>query len=136
MDSVSPEERSRMMRAIRSKDMKPELAVRRLVYRMGYRYRLHRHSLPGRPDIVFPGRRKVIFVHGCFWHQHQNGRCKLAHIPRSNLDYWNAKLERNKKRDVANCEALRLAGWDTFIVWECEIAKDGLRQRLEQFLKR
>jgi DNA mismatch endonuclease (patch repair protein) len=134
MDRVTPEQRSLMMRAIRSKDMSPELAVRRLVHRMGYRYRLHDHSLPGRADIVFPGRRKIIFVHGCFWHQHQNGRCRLVHKPLSNLVYWQPKLERNKTRDAAHCEALKAAGWDVLIVWECEVEEDTLADRLAGFL--
>jgi DNA mismatch endonuclease (patch repair protein) len=111
------------MRAIRSKDMKPEMAVRRLIHRMGYRYRLHRHNLPGRPDLVFPGPRKVIFVHGCFWHQHP--RCKLAHAPQSNLEYWRPKLARTRKRDRENRAALKAAGWDVLVVWECEIRRRG-----------
>jgi DNA mismatch endonuclease, patch repair protein len=135
MDRVSPQIRSRIMRAIRSKDMKPELTVRRLVYRMGYRYRLHNHALPGRPDMVFSGRRKVIFVHGCFWHQHGVG-CKLAHVPRSNLTYWQPKLERNKVRDAANCEALRSEAWKVLVVWECEVKNArALAKTIKRFLK-
>src|SRR5215475_4488942 len=105
-------DRSANMRAIRSKDMKPELAVRSLVHRMGYRYRLHRHDLPGRPDMVFPGRKKVIFVHGCFWHSHN---CKVAHVPKSNRDYWGPKLERNRMRDEKNLAALEAAGWQSWV---------------------
>jgi DNA mismatch endonuclease (patch repair protein) len=131
MDRVSPQERSRMMRAIKSKNMSPELAVRRLVHSMGYRYRLHRHSLPGRPDMVFPGRHKVIFVNGCFWHQH--AKCKLAHKPQSNLDYWKPKLERNTARDAAHVKALTEAGWDVLIVWECEVEASDLSERLGKF---
>ena len=89
-------DRSTNMRAIRSKDMKPELAVRSLVHRLGYRFRLHRRELPGKPDLVFSSRQKVIFVHGCFWHAHG---CKCAHVPKSNVDYWKPKLERNQVRD-------------------------------------
>jgi DNA mismatch endonuclease (patch repair protein) len=114
--------------------MSPELAVRRLVHQMGYRYRLHRHSLPGRPDMVFPGRRKVIFVHGCFWHQHKNRRCRFVHTPLSNLSYWQPKLERNKTRDAAHCKALKKSGWDVLIVWECEVEEDTLADRLAAFL--
>ena len=133
MDRVSPEVRSRTMRAIRSKGMKPELAVRRLVHVMGYRYRLHRHDLPGRPDMVFPGRRKVIFVHGCFWHQHLD--CKLAHRPKSNLDYWEPKLRRNQERDADHQVRLRDLGWKVAVVWECETKdRNGLADRLKQFL--
>src|SRR5579884_350821 len=123
MDRVTAEQRSRMMGAIKSKDMSPELEVRRLLHGMGYRYRLHRHSMPGRPDMVFPGRRKVIFIHGCFWHQHEELSCKLAHAPRSNLGYWQAKLERNKARDVSHGDKLRADGWDVLTIWECEVGK-------------
>jgi len=113
----------------------PELAVRRLVYGMGYRYRLHRQDLPGRPDLVFPGRRKVIFVHGCFWHQHAEASCKLAHAPRSNLDYWQPKLSRTKERDKANRPALEDAGWNVLVIWECEVrARDNLADRIRGFL--
>lgn len=136
MDRVSPEVRSRTMRAIRSKDMKPELAVRHLVHGMGYRYRLHRHDLLGRPDMVFPGRRKVIFVHGCFWHQHSDPDCKLAHVPRSNLDYWQPKLARTRERDRDNLASLKTAGWDTLVVWECELKLGkNLEKKLRRFLE-
>jgi DNA mismatch endonuclease (patch repair protein) len=135
MDRVSPEARSSMMRAIRSKGTEPEMAVRRLVHRMGYRYRLHDHSMPGRPDMVFANRRRVIFVHGCFWHQHGSD-CGLTHVPRSNLDYWQPKLERNKERDAAHCKALRSAAWDVLIIWECEITKKGLERRIRRFLEK
>src|SRR5271169_3299049 len=101
-------DRSANMRAIRSKDMRPELAVRSLVHKLGYRFRLHRKDLPGKPDLVFVTRRKVIFVHGCFWHSHQG--CKTAHVPKSNVDYWGPKLERNRMRDQMNSEALIAAG--------------------------
>jgi DNA mismatch endonuclease, patch repair protein len=110
-------DRSANMRAIRSKDMLPELAVRQAAHRLGYRFRLHRKDLPGKPDMVFASRRKVIFVHGCFWHSHS---CKTAHIPKSNQNYWVPKLERNQMRDRKNIEALKLAGWKVLIVWECE----------------
>ena len=133
MDRISAEERSRIMRSIRSKDMKPEMAVRHLVHSMGYRYRLHRHDLPGRPDLVFPSRRKVIFVHGCFWHQHPG--CRLTHVPRSNLDYWKPKLMRTKRRDKKNRAALRASGWDVLVLWECEImATPRIPQRIRTFL--
>lgn len=123
------------MRAIRSKGMKPELAVRRLVHAMGYRYRLHRHDLPGRPDMIFPGRRKIIFVHGCFWHQHPDSDCKLAHRPRSNLEYWGPKLRRNQERDAAHRERLAELGWDVLLIWECEVkAGDDLAGRIKSFL--
>ena len=112
------------MRRIRSKGTKPELAVRRLVHGLGYRYRLHRHDLPGRPDMVFPGRRKVVFVHGCFWHQHDDAACKLAHRPRSNLGYWGPKLARNRERDALHRVRLAELGWDVLVVWESQVAAD------------
>lgn len=125
-------DRSANMRAIRSKDMRPELAVRSLVHKLGYRFRLHRKDLPGKPDLVFPSRRKVIFVHGCFWHAHD---CKISHAPKSNLQYWGPKLERNRARDEKNIGTLRADGWKTMVIWECDL-KDlaALQSRLEGFL--
>ena len=99
-DTVAPQRRSEIMSNIQAKDMKPEMQVRRLVHSMGYRYRLHRKDLPGKPDRVFPGRRKVIFVHGCFWHQHADPVCKIVRLPQSNRDYWWPKLERNTVREA------------------------------------
>jgi DNA mismatch endonuclease (patch repair protein) len=120
------------MAAIKSKGMKPELLVRRLLHSLGYRFRLHRRDLPGCPDIVFPSRRKAIFVHGCFWHQHG---CKLSHVPKSRLDYWTPKLKRNVERHSKNITALRGEGWDVLTVWECKL-KDGedLDRSLTSFL--
>lgn len=127
-------DRSANMRAIRSKGMRPELAVRQLVHRMGYRYRLHKKDLPGKPDLVFAPRRKVIFVHGCFWHAHKN--CKVAHTPKSNLEYWRPKLERNQARDEKNIENLAANGWKSLVVWECETkTQETLRNRLLDFLQ-
>lgn len=127
-------DRSANMRAIRSKDMQPELNVRSLAHRLGYRFRLHRKDLPGKPDLVFASRRKVIFVHGCFWHSHN---CKAAHIPKSNQDYWVPKLERNKTRDGKNIEALQATGWQALVIWECETRDEGgLKKRLKTFLGR
>lgn len=121
------------MSRIRSQDMAPEMYVRRLVYGLGYRYRLHRKDLPGKPDLVFPGRRKVIFVHGCFWHQHAG--CKGGHIPKSNQDYWIPKLERNKARDKKVKEELRSKGWDVLVIWECELKEhDSVVERIKKFL--
>lgn len=125
-------DRSANMRAIRSKDMQPELKVRSAVHKLGFRFRLHRKDLPGKPDLVFGPRRKVIFVHGCFWHSHN---CKAAHIPKSNQEYWVPKLERNKEKDRKNIEALEAKGWQALVIWECEARDDGsLKKRLTTFL--
>jgi DNA mismatch endonuclease, patch repair protein len=133
VDSLTPERRSDNMRAIRSKDMLPELGVRRLVHKLGYRFRLHRKDLPGKPDLVFASRRKVIFVHGCFWHSHS---CKTAHVPKSNRDYWVPKLQRNKARDGKNLKALAAADWDALVIWECQMRNEGaVRKRLAAFLR-
>lgn len=117
----TPEQRSRTMRAVKGKDTSLEMRVRRLVHSIGYRYRLHRKDLPGKPDLVFPARRKVIFVNGCFWHQHDCPRG--SRTPKANRDYWSRKLERTKNRDRTNLARLRDDGWDALVVWECE-AKD------------
>jgi DNA mismatch endonuclease (patch repair protein) len=125
-------DRSANMRAIRSKDMRPELAVRRLVHGLGYRYRLHKKELPGKPDLVFTSRRKVIFVHGCFWHSHG---CKVAHVPKSNLEYWMPKLARNLARDEKSIAALTASGWKSLVIWECETKDEtNLNKRLRKFL--
>jgi DNA mismatch endonuclease (patch repair protein) len=126
-------DRSANMRAIRSKGMRPELAIRSLVHRLGYRFRLHRKDLPGKPDLVFPSRRKVIFVHGCFWHQHQG--CKIAHVPKSNLAYWGPKLDRNQARDRNSLEALTVLGWKSLVIWECEVKDERrIRRSIRHFL--
>lgn len=129
-----PMNRSEMMAAVHSKDTQPEMLVRRLVHSMGYRYRLHRTDLPGKPDLVFLSKRKIILVHGCFWHQHG---CKSSHMPKSNTDYWTPKLERNQVRDAANMKALNEAGWECIVLWECEL-KDtaALKKRVNRFLSK
>jgi DNA mismatch endonuclease (patch repair protein) len=125
-------DRSANMRAIRSTGMKPELTVRSLVHKLGYRFRLHRKDLPGKPDLVFPARRKVIFVHGCFWHSHT---CQMAHVPKSNLQYWLNKLEKNRARDALHIRELETLGWSVLILWECETKnEDAMSARLTQFL--
>ena len=135
MDRIDPERRSANMSAIRSRDTKPEMIVRRLVHYMGYRYRLHRKDLPGKPDLVFAGRRKVILVHGCFWHQHPDQECTDARSPRSNQAYWRPKLEGNVRRDSANRQKLRESSWDILVVWECEVKdRDALAVRVQAFL--
>ncbi len=123
------------MRAIRSAGTKPEMAVRRLAHGMGYRYRLHGKKLPGKPDLVFASRRKVIFVHGCFWHQHPKAGCKDARPPRSNTDYWLPKLARNRERDRNAQAELKKLGWSVCVIWECQTRNTpALRRRLKGFL--
>ena len=124
-DVVTPARRSEIMSNIRAKDMKPEMAVRRLVHSLGYRYRLHRKDLPGKPDLVFANRKKVIFVHGCFWHQHPDNSCRIVRRPKSNRGYWIPKLKRNAQRDAEHQSALNDSGWDVLIVWECQVRADS-----------
>lgn len=133
MDTLTPAERSARMGLVRSKDTKPEVLVRKLTHSMGFRYRLHDSSLPGKPDLVFPGRRKIIFVHGCFWHRH--GTCKNTRWPKSRLEFWKPKLERNRARDLSNRKALRKLGWRVLVIWECQIEEsERLRERIRHFL--
>lgn len=131
MDSLSPNERSAVMARVRSKNSRPELFVRKIVFALGYRYRLHAGDLPGRPDLVFRNRRKVIFVHGCFWHRH--AACALARLPKSRVEFWATKLEGNKQRDQRNQKALVKQGWKVLTIWECQLKKV---QRLESTLRR
>ena len=133
MDTVDKQTRSRIMARVRNKDTRPEMVVRRLVYALGYRYRLHDPRLPGKPDLVFWGRRKAIFVHGCFWHRHEG--CPLARLPKSKQDFWIPKLSANKERDQRNLAELQEKGWDVLVVWECELSDlDSLRKRISRFL--
>jgi len=125
-DTLDPKSRSERMSRIRGKDSKPELVVRRLVHAMGFRYRLHRKDVPGTPDLVFGSRKKVLFVHGCFWHRHADSSCKLARLPKSRLDFWLPKLERNAQRDAENSARLESLGWGEMIVWECQVTKANL----------
>lgn len=134
-DTLTPEERSERMSRIRSKDTKPEMIVRRLVHGMGYRYRLHRRDLPGIPDLVFPSLKKVIFVHGCFWHRHPDPNCRLARLPKSRLDFWQPKLEANRERDMEKQAELSNLGWKSLVVWECQISdKEHLENKIRAFL--
>jgi len=131
LDKLSPEKRSENMRRIRSKGMKPELLVRSIAHRMGYRFRLHARDLPGRPDLVFRSRRKIIFVNGCFWHGHS---CKEGRrVPKSNVDYWMQKIAKNKVRDAKNRRKLKADGWSVLTIWECE-KEPEIRQKLRSFL--
>lgn len=133
MDSLTPKERSERMALVKSKNTKPEITVRRLVFAMGYRYRLHDARLPGTPDLVFAGRRKALFVHGCFWHRHAG--CALARLPKSRLDFWRPKLDGNRQRDARKLRALRRKGWSVLVAWECELTnKDRLARRIKRFL--
>jgi DNA mismatch endonuclease (patch repair protein) len=134
MDRVSPEQRSWIMSRIRGRNTGPEMRVRRLAHAMGYRYRVHRKDLPGCPDMVFKSRRKIIFVHGCFWHLHEG--CRLNRKPKSRTAYWHAKLERNKARDQENLRRLEEAGWEVLVIWECE-TEDlmFIEKRLQGFLE-
>ena len=118
MDIVDPVTRSRMMSGIKSKNTRPELAVRQFLHARGLRYRLHARELPGRPDLVFPSRRAVVFVHGCFWHRHQN--CRYATTPATRTEFWLAKFRDNVNRDFRNRDALLALGWRPFVIWECE----------------
>ena len=110
------------MRRIRKTDTQPEMRVRRAAHSLGYRFRLHRRDLPGTPDLVFPRLNKVVHVHGCFWHQHPG--CRLARLPKSRLDYWRPKLERNRARDLETAAALQSAGWSVLVIWECQVPDD------------
>ncbi len=124
VDTVNRQRRSEIMSRIGPRDTVPELAVRRVAHRMGFRFRLHQRELPGRPDVVFARHRLVVFVHGCFWHRH--GGCKNATIPKTRPEFWQRKFQGNVERDKRNCEQLARLGWRTLIVWECE-AEDPAR---------
>jgi len=123
-----------MMAAIRSKNTKPELVVRRLVYSLGFRYRLHSPDIPGRPDLVFKGRRKAIFVHGCFWHRHPG--CPKASTPETRVDFWQQKFDLNVSRDRPVQQILKEEGWRAMVVWQCELTDvKQLTARLDRFLR-
>lgn len=131
-DTRTKEQRSRIMKSVGDRDTGPELAVRRLLHRLGYRFRLQRRDLPGRPDIVFPGRRKAIFIHGCFWHGHG---CGKGQLPKSRTEYWIAKIKGNRDRDVRAVSRLEDAGWQTLTIWQCELKKpDNVFLALRNFL--
>ena len=127
---IRPLSRSQIMARVRSKNTSPELTVRSSLHKAGLRFRIHRKDLPGSPDVVFPSRRLVVFVNGCFWHQHE--KCKRARIPSSRLNYWVDKLRRNVERDAGNYAALKVAGWKVVIVWECRITPETMRELILQ----
>jgi len=132
IDRVSEKTRSYIMSRVGSKDTGPEMTVRRMLHRLGYRYRLHRGDLPGSPDLVFRKRRKVVFVHGCFWHGHD---CRGGRLPESKADYWRPKIAANRKRDAACIARLEALGWDSFVVWQCRLREPTrLRSRLVAYL--
>ncbi|HFE9266115.1 very short patch repair endonuclease [Raoultella ornithinolytica] len=134
MDTVTPAKRSYVMSRVKGKDTSPERIVRHLVYHAGFRYRLYDPRLPGKPDLVFWGKRKVIFVHGCFWHGHEG--CRRNRIPKSNQEYWSAKLGKNRTRDSLNLSKLHEMGWRVLVVWECELKEtDILLGKLKSFLE-
>lgn len=133
VDMVPPERRSEIMRRITGKDTEPEMVVRRLLHRMGYRFRLHRKDLPAKPDIVLPKFKTVILVHGCFWHGH--GCSPKNRRPKSNTEYWNPKIDRNIRRDAENLEKLRSLGWKAVVIWACETKNStALEARLREAL--
>lgn len=128
-----PDARRRLMAKVRSANTKPEMIVRRTAHALGYRFRLHVRTLPGSPDLVFPRCKKVIFVHGCFWHRHDG--CSRMTFPKARADYWNAKFSANIARDAAQAAALRTLGWSVLTIWECETSDlQGLRRTIPRFL--
>ena len=132
MDTRTPEQRRRIMQAVKGKNTKPELVVRRLLHGMGYRYRLHRKDLPGKPDMAFMSRRKAIFVHGCFWHGHD---CPKGRLPKSRLEYWQPKVDKNRDRDRTKEEQLRSLGWSVLVIWQCEtLDLEVLATQLQDFV--
>lgn len=135
VDNVTKKVRSRMMGAIKSKNTSPELFIRSMVHRLGYRFRLHAKDLPGHPDLVFRSRKKVILVHGCFWHQHSSEKCRDGRMPKSNRSYWNPKLLKNTERDKRSLKELRALKWKVLTIWECETKNpERLARVLTKFL--
>lgn len=136
VDSISPAQRSENMRRIKSSNTKPEILVRSIVHRMGFRFTISRSDLPGKPDLAFPSRRKVIFVNGCFWHQHKN--CVDGRAPRTKTEYWIPKLKRNVARDAVVRKQLTKAGWKALVIWQCQLNNDAstelIRERIRRFL--
>jgi DNA mismatch endonuclease (patch repair protein) len=137
MDTLTRTERSERMALIRGKNTKPELLVRKIARSCGYKFRLHVPNLPGKPDIVFPKQRKVIFVHGCFWHRHPASGCALARLPKSKLRFWLPKLSSNRRRDLRNIAHLRRAKWRVSVIWECQLTNPlSVEKKIKRFLER
>lgn len=135
MDRLTVERRSWLMSQVKSKNTTTELAVRKLVFSLGYRYRLHEKRLPGKPDLVFGGRKKIIFVNGCFWHGHMG--CSKGRLPKGRVDFWSEKIRRNRERDENNLSALIALGWEVLTIWQCELRNiDDLTKKLDEFLKK
>ncbi|MBP6582399.1 MAG: DNA mismatch endonuclease Vsr [Chromatiaceae bacterium] len=132
IDRVSEEKRSYIMSSVGSKDTGPELEVRKILHKLGYRYRLHNRELPGSPDIVFQQRKKAIFIHGCFWHGHS---CKYGRLPKSNKEYWGPKIKVNRERDERNLRKLEEVGWAAMVIWQCELREiEDVKTRLFSFI--
>lgn len=135
MDHIPPERRSWLMARIRGRHTKPEIAVRRIVFALGYRYRLHDSKLPGKPDLVFARIRKTIFVHGCFWHGHR--LCRYGKLPKSRIDFWEKKISDNRQRDRRTLRHLKAMGWRSLVIWQCELKQsDKLLKKIDNFLKK
>jgi len=132
-DIYSPKKRSKIMSQVKAINTKPELIVRRLLHRLGYRFRLHRKNLPGKPDIVLPKYKTTIFIHGCFWHHHEG--CRKSKFPTSNVDFWKEKIMANVRRDKELRNSLINLGWKVMVIWECEATSPGLSERLKSFLR-
>jgi DNA mismatch endonuclease, patch repair protein len=133
VDRLSPERRSALMARVRAKDTTPELKLRRLLHSLGYRFRLHRTDLAGKPDLVFPRRRKIVFIHGCWWHRHPG--CPKAGNPKSNIEYWAEKFRRNVERDKWALKKLASEGWKVLVVWQCELKNlDQIQEKVKSFL--
>lgn len=135
MDTISKQERSKVMSRVGSKNTRPELAVRSFLHRRGFRYSLHSKNLPGKPDIVLRKYKTAIFVHGCFWHGHDDPNCKLARTPKSRVEFWTKKVRNNKERDEKAAIALKNLGWNVVIVWECELKNSRFLESLPGMIK-
>lgn len=134
-DNISKEDRSYIMSLVKQRDTKPEMIVRSFLHRKGLRYLLHNKKLPGKPDLVFPKFKTVVFVNGCFWHGHEDPKCKLARTPKSRIEFWTNKFKENKKRDRENKEKLELMGWHVLTIWECELSKKKALEALYNSIK-
>ncbi len=135
VDNISKEERSHVMSLVKQKDTKPEMIVRSYLHRKGLRYRLYDRTLPGKPDLVFPKYKTVVFVHGCFWHGHDDPQCKLARIPKSRVEFWTNKIKGNRERDTRNKKKLEVMGWRVLTIWECELSGQKSLEKLFNAVK-